>query len=196
MRAKLLFTLGLVCLTAIMSTELSENPHFKSCDEEWGNDELWVNFAEPGRHSYTFCKDERLKDDAMFLNGRLMTLLADGLRMRGMNCGNLGPCTPGKVNKLIIDVGFRSDALQEALGLGDYDKYDKIDLDEYLKQNYILFTAIKLEDSWRWFMPIAVDGERVHGVDSDGKDITTRWDLLDFYSGWRVLPQEFLQTLN
>jgi hypothetical protein len=62
----------LVLLKIVMNRELVY-PRFKTCDPEWGSDRLWIDYVD-NRKSFTFCQDEERREEANFLNGKLMTL--------------------------------------------------------------------------------------------------------------------------
>lgn len=181
-----LLTIGVIIVVSLNSQELM--PRFKICDDTWGNDELWINFASEGKLNYTFCHDEE-GGEAMFLNGKLMTLLADGLRWKGVPCGNLGPCTPGIINKLIIKLDFSGETLIETLRLNEQEKLNtKIKIVDYIKENYILISSVKVEDKWKFFIIMRADTSSVFGIDHEGNEITTAIQGLTYFAGWRVLP--------
>jgi hypothetical protein len=179
-------------------THCYEYPRFKQCDPEWADNQLWINFAEPDRHfTYTFCHDEERKGEAMFINGKLMVNLANALFVRGISCGDLGICNPGKVNQLLIKLNFNGDELQRQLGLGDSHKIDNdINVKEYLDQNVILLSTALVNEKWAFFLVTGQEGENVLGIDQSGNDVKVNPKDTWGYLAWPVLKktsEEFLQ---
>lgn len=162
-------------------------PRFKTCDPEWGDDKLWIDYVQMDRE-FTFCNDEERGEEANFLNGKLMTLLATGLNARNIICGEFGSCNPGKINKLIISLKFNQELFENTLRIETLKKYEeKIDVKSFLDNNYILISSHKFVDRWKFFLVTEVYDEGIKGIDHEGNDIIlTSTSSLWGFAGWKV----------
>jgi hypothetical protein len=178
---KLIFFLALIYFTH--TEDLDITTRFKSCDPQWGNEELWINFARPGKFNYTFCNDET--DKVSFLDAKLMTLLADYANSKKITCGEFGECTPKAINDF-IKIYNRSDELFDTLNLGALNHFDNtIDIQAYLKDNYILGSCRTFNDVYKCFLFTKSDDQTVYGIDNEGTDVSSKISELSKIVGWQ-----------
>lgn len=168
---KSLILLIVVLSISVVSSDLNY-PRFVACDPKWGDELLYVSYLDPTMQ-YTFCHDEESGDTATYLNGKVMTVLADDLNARGVPCGRFGECTPKTLNKLFIENLENTERLENILKFKDFHKINnKTEILDYFNEDYIVVSSLARDNKGYFFLVTKYEDGFVYGIDHEGHDIS------------------------
>lgn len=177
------FYLSLICLIAFTSqTKII----YQMCNAPWGQDRLWAD-KDKGK-DYTFCHDE--EDGPTFFDGKLITLTANGLSSFGVPCAEEGVCTPGAINRLIINHG--KDGFMKITNIESADGTKKdVDVALYLKDHILLnFYLDGGKPVWFVVFDVIKETNILVGANQFADIVNVPISsLTDDYMGWKLLKQ-------